>query len=67
MTDIVAMKKEEECLGKYASKKAADEMARTETIRTGVKHHSFFTHYYCPYDYVMKTCWTILLSKKKGK
>lgn len=55
--------KTEECIGKYATKAKATEIAESETRQTERKHHAFLTHYHCPYEFVDKMCWTVLLSK----
>ena len=57
------MSKDKECIGKYATKRKAQEMARMETRNTGVKHHAFFTHYYCPYELENFSCWTVMLTQ----
>lgn len=63
MVEIKHMKESEECIGKYATKTKAEQLAKLETQRTGRKHHAFLTHYNCPYDNVQKICWTVLLSR----
>lgn len=63
---IVLIREAEECIGKYATRKKAQQLARIETQRTGREHHEFLTHYHCPYDDIDKACWTVIL-KSKGK
>lgn len=60
---IISMPESDECLGRYATKRKAQEMATAETQSTGRLHKTFFTHYYCPYDFVNKSCWTVILSR----
>ena len=65
MGEITFMKESEECIGKYATKNKASQIAELETQRTGRKHHAFMTHYNCPYDNVKKICWTVMLSRNR--
>jgi len=57
--------KEEECIGKYATRAKAQRVAKTQTLATGVKHHVLLTHYVCPYTFNHIICWTIIISKRK--
>jgi len=43
---MVMIDKLNECLGKYSTKKKADELAIQETKRTGKKHNAFLSHYH---------------------
>jgi hypothetical protein len=57
------LKKSEECIGKYSTKKKASQIAKSETSRTGRKHIPFLTHFYSISESKDIICWTIKLEK----
>jgi hypothetical protein len=60
MDHIRHITKEEECIGKYYTKRTAQRIAKEETRTTGRKHTVFLTHYQ-PADSGPISCWTIIV------
>ena len=58
------IRKDEETLGKYVSKRKAQHEAKRLTNETGVKHIPFFTHYQPVWEEDVVTCWTVIVEPR---
>jgi len=53
------------CLGRYMTQERAQVAADTCTDMTGEPHHTFLSHYRCPYDHYDKMFWSVLRTQEK--
>jgi hypothetical protein len=56
---------QEECLGHYKNKSMAETIAIEETRKTNIPHHAFLSHYNCPYDFIDKMFWSVIITRER--